>query len=133
MVFSDVKSKAHGWEIVYTPCKQKKSFPRTFVIPKKDGAGFIDHHAIFQRYYDKITEDVKPKPDDTLFWTGKSGYKQGSPKFIRNPLGINEMRKVCQTNLLQLTKDTTACSGFDITVILLFFKGSKPHRQKTRA
>ena len=88
-----MKSKALGWVIDYRPAKQKRKLERKFLIPKGVGPAFVDHHGIFQTYYDKVGDVIKPKTTETLFWTGKS-YKSGLAKLVRCPLGINEMRKV---------------------------------------
>ena len=84
----DFRACSEGFIVTYEPSKQTaQTKTKSFIIPKGIYASMIES------YLDALYKHFDPKPDDPFFFTGRRATKSGPSKFVRSPLGINEMRK----------------------------------------
>ena len=84
-----------GLRITFRPKKQRgppKS--ESFLVPKlKEGQTGVDWYAIVNKYIETVNKEVSPSEDEPLFWCGRI-LKDGSTKFVKQVLGIGQIRAV---------------------------------------
>ena len=65
-----------------------------FLIPKKPPGAFgIDFFHVFDTYVQAVNQEVKPKPEQEVFFTGRL-FPNKPSRFVNSYVGIKEIRAV---------------------------------------
>ena len=121
LCFSAVTPCPEGYRIVFRPKKQSKKPPscETFLIPKldkKNDSSAFDFYGLFSKYVEAVNKEICPGPNETLWWCGRV-LKDGNTKFVKQNLGIREMRAVPQFLAEKLGKNYFFCEDFPFLIM----------------
>ena len=88
-LLADVQLTLDGYEMSFEPSKQRSyAITKKFLVPKVE-----PWFSVFHEYMRRIQRDLKLSQgaDVDLLWTGRSGTGVGESKFIKSPLGKDQV------------------------------------------